>query len=141
MGYDLNKIGMARPAFQHCQYARNIVINYYNEKGFEEYEALNDGLADLDDTNGLVPDVVFYEVDNDYKAAVAIEIEKNKDIQDALDKAKRLYRKYRISEIFVLDYNTLNFYKFVNGVFVEQSRVGYSDILDFSLHEYLHLYP
>jgi len=36
MGYELHKIGLARLDVTHQAVARNIIINFYNKKGFKE---------------------------------------------------------------------------------------------------------
>ena len=88
MGYSLHKIGLARPALEHQRIARNIIINFYNEFGFSKYEAFQEGLADFNNPDGLVPDVKCFMNVDDNKVDIAIEITTNKQIKTYYFKVK-----------------------------------------------------
>lgn len=136
MGYDLHKIGMARPSLEHNRIARNIVINWYRKYGFDTYEAFQEGLADLANTDGLVPDVVFYNKAG--KCIVAIEIENNRNIKRAIRKGvEDLKRDLGIQEVFIYDYILNTWYRVQPDFTVVNS--DYSVVLDIELRRYIQL--
>lgn len=102
MGYDLDGIGMARPAMVHQRISRNIVINYYVKHGFDTIEALQESTANLKPTCEQIPDVVFVDVATN-KVIVSVELDKawlkitRVRIEEALT-------KYKHKEVFWYNY-------------------------------------
>ncbi len=139
MGYDLHKIGLARPSLAHQRFARNIVINWFLRTRFEVYEAFQEGLADPANPDGLVPDVIF--CDARHKPLVAVEIERGRKMD------RYFYYKCSIGlclecgipEVFAFDYEGHTWYKAEcrNGQERMIADMDYSEILDVHLDDLL----
>lgn len=146
MGYSLNGLGMARPTYKHIAYNRNIILNYYLQTKFEEYEALQEPAIDLANSyDGYVPDVAFYKTTKNgliTMPEVVIEIEKTENIEDAaMPKIKKYFEKYKCKEVFILDYESLIWYKYELPYYApsEFDFSSYSDVLDIDLDNLLEL--
>lgn len=146
MGYSLDGLGMARPAYQHVAYNRNIILNYYLQTKFKKYQVLQEPSVDLENTyDGYVPDVAFYKVTKNGLMTlpeVVIEIEKTDNIEDAaIPKVKKYIEKYGCKEVFILDYESLIWYKYELPYYApsEFDFSSYSDILQIDLEELLEL--
>lgn len=106
MGYSLKGMGMARPTVQHLTATRNIVINWYLQTRFLQYEAYQEPSVELDTPeSGYVPDVAFYEV-NFSTASVVVEIDKGDGIDIARAKVGVYLNKYEVDEVFIYNYVT-----------------------------------
>lgn len=103
MGYDLHKIGMARPAVSHQQISRNIVINFYLQTKFKKFEAFQEGTANNKPTCEKVPDVTFLELVSE-KVFVSVEIEKVWSGATIWKIENELIKKYKHKEVFLYNY-------------------------------------
>lgn len=103
MGYDLQGIGMARPAVSHQQFARNIVINFYLLTKFERIEAFQEGTANNKPTCEKVPDVTFVDIETE-KVLVSVEIEKIWSSETIWKIKESLIGRYKHQEVFLYNY-------------------------------------
>ena len=136
MGYDLSGLGMARPTIQHQRLARNLMLNYYLKKGFTPYEVIQER-AIQDDQDGLVPDLSFLE---NGREILVLEIEKHTKKSIAFAKAKFLFDRYKIKEVFIYIYDKDKWY-YYNARNNKQEDISYSTTLDFNFAENLYLNP
>ena len=136
MGYSLDGIGLARPSLRHQRIARNIVINYYNDTYFADYEAFQEGLANILDPNSLVPDVVFMQ---NNKIEVVIEIANHLQFKSKLLKGKveELLSTYDIKEVFVYNYEESIWSCY--GKELDVDEPSYSNLLELDLDDLIEL--
>lgn len=139
MGYSLTGLGMARPTEQHLIITRNILINWYFEKGFSKYKVYQEPSVELDTPEkGYVPDIGFYE-NGLYTASVVIEVDTGADgLSEARTKVPRYLDYYEVEEVFVYDYVTDEWERYTqNGA----SLTSESDVLGVDLADLIDLPP
>jgi hypothetical protein len=141
MGYDLHEIGLARPAVLHQAFARNIVINFFNAKGFKEYEAFQEGTANHKPTCEKIPDVIFVNVQNK-KVAVSVEIEKSWNGSTIYKIQNELIKRYKHQEVFLYNYTKNEWRKyFKKGKEIVFENTSLSDVLGVDFAEMIVLKP
>jgi Uma2 family endonuclease len=105
MGYDLNGLGMATPSLEHKQISRNILINFYLQYGFTQYEIYQEAAANERDPDSLVPDLMICKKGS-RKPLIVVELERTKRLKRATSKLEAYFEEYGVQEVFICDYQT-----------------------------------
>ncbi len=139
MGYDLHKIGMARPAVSHQRIARNIVINFYLRTSFKQFEAFQEGTANNKSTCEKIPDITFVEMETG-KVLVSVEIEKIWSGATIWKIENELIKKYKHQEVFLYNYKKNLWRKYYKkGKEIVFEETAYSSVLQINLADLLML--
>ncbi len=153
MGYDLNGLGMARPLLPHLRYSRNIVMNWYLQTKFQEYEAFQEAPLYIHETvdDGLVPDVSFHlvlaesiagsphvviEIDHDAMYKYGNKTQMYYGVKKAQKKIIDMVEDWGLIEGFIFDYDKKKWYKYNGSDFIFSS---YSSVLQVDLNDLLYL--
>ncbi|MBK9637864.1 MAG: hypothetical protein IPO63_08600 [Bacteroidetes bacterium] len=100
----------------------------------KDFEAVNESYIDLKDSNSEQPDVVVYDLNNNFTPAIAIECVTGEDLPSTIRSMEILSGLYHISESFVLDIEQFKWYRISNNKVESNS---YSRFFSLDLKEVL----
>ena len=100
-------------------------LSYYLSKLLDrrKFEVVNESHIDLHDLNSEQPDVIIYDIKDEYKPIMLIEFTDHEGLDSTIRTMEIISKLYHVPESFVFDFDAQNWFR-INGNIVQQSSLS-----------------